>query len=168
MCALHVAEEFLINEDDTTINEDALSILYELIGEKDKDIATKYACIVLRKFKANNFEVFFNFLQKYSKSQLCRMHPNYFLEYLLKCSKDYPKECMELLENMNFASIPNIQKSSYYDKEPVQLILGIYSKLVSKVNKDQSLVNKALDIFDSMLRHEHLRSSANQAIETLT
>lgn len=168
LCAIHVAEEFLINENDATINKDALSILYDLIDEKDKDIAYEYACIILRKFKSNNFTVFFNFLKEYSKSQLCRDHPNYFLQYLLKCSKDNPQECMELLENMDFGNIPNIQESGYYDKEPVQLILGIYSKLVSEINKDKNLINKALDIFDGMLRHMHLRSSANQAIETLT
>lgn len=167
LCAIHVAEEFLIDEDNTTVNTDALSILYELINEKDKDIANEYANIILRKFKPINFTNFFDFLKEYSKSQLCRIDPSYFLQYLLKCSKEYPQECMELLGNMDFANIPNIQESGYYDKEPVQLILGIYSKLVSEINKDRNLINKALDIFDGMLRHVHLRSSANQAIETI-
>ncbi len=167
LCALDVAENFLINDDDNSINKNALSILFELLNENDKEFASDYACIILRKFKPINFIDFFDFLKEYSKSQLCINHPNYFLQYLLNCSKDYPKECMELLENMNFSSIPNIQDGGHYDKEPVQLILGIYSKFVSEINKDKHLINKALDIFDSMLKHIHLRNSANQAIETI-
>ncbi|MDR7832504.1 ATP-binding protein [Riemerella anatipestifer] len=164
LCAIYVAEEFLISKDNTTFNTDALSILYELMNEKDKDIADEYACIILRKFKPNNFTIYLDFLREYSKSQLCKIRPNYFLQYLLKCSKDYPQECIELLENMDFS---NVQEFDYYDKEPVQLILGIYSKLVSEINKDKNLINKTLDIFDDMLRCVHLRSNANQAIETI-
>lgn len=167
LCTIDVAEEFLINEDDKAINKDALSILHEFVNETDKEFASEYACVILRRFEPSNFIVFFDFLKEYSKSYLCRKDPNYFLQYLLKCSKDYPKECMELLENMNFSDIPNIQEGGYYDKEPVQLILGIYSKLVSEVNKEKPLINKALNIFDNMLKHVHLRSGANQAIETI-
>ena len=83
LCAIDVSEEFLINEGDKTVNKDALSILYEFINEKDKDIADEYAFIILRKFKPNNFVDFFDFLKEYSKSELCRKHPNYFLQYLL-------------------------------------------------------------------------------------
>jgi hypothetical protein len=167
LCAIGVAEKFLINEDDATINKDALFILCELVNEPNEEVASKYSDVILRKFKPSNFTVFLDFLKEYSKSQSCKNESNYFLQYLLQCSKDYPKECIELLENMNFSSIPNIQERGYYDKEPVQLILGIYSKLVSEVNKEKTLINKALGIFDSMLRHVHLRSTANQAIETI-
>lgn len=167
LCAIIVAEKFLINQEDATINKNALSILYDLINEEDKDLAGQYACIFLRKFKCSHFVSLFDFLKEYSKSKLCRLDPKYFLDYLLNCSKYYPKDCMELLENMDFRTIPNIQECGYYDKEPVQLILGIYSKLVSEINKDKYLINKALNIFDSMLKHVHLRNSANKAIETI-
>ncbi|HRE78473.1 MAG TPA: ATP-binding protein [Flavobacterium sp.] len=167
LCAIDVAEKFLINEDDITINENALSILYEFINETDKEFAREYSCIILRKFKPSNFNVFFDFLKVYSISELSKKEPRYFLQYLLKCSKDYPKECMDLLEYIDFSNLPNIQERGHYDKEPIQLILGIYSKLVSEVNKEKKLINKALDVFDNMLKHVHLRSSANLAIETI-
>lgn len=165
-CALHVAEEFLINHSGS-VNDKALNILHDLLGEADKEFAHEYSAIILRKFKLANFSSFLPFLRSYSKSLSCKRSPSYFLQYLLKSSKDYPEECIELLSNMDFREAPNIQESGYYDKEPVQLILGIYSKLVSEINKDKDLINKSLDIFDNMLMHTHLRNNANQAIESM-
>nr|WP_315032946.1 ATP-binding protein [uncultured Chryseobacterium sp.] len=166
LCALHVAEKFLINNDGE-INEKALSILFDFITETDKEFAQEYSSIILRKFKIKDFKSLISFLDSYSKSIVCKKHPSYFLDYLIKCSKDYPKECMELVNNIDFSPTPNIQEMGYYDKEPVQLILGIYSKLVSEINKDKSLINKALDVFDNMLKQNHLRANAYEAIETL-
>lgn len=166
LCALHVAEEFLISKKGT-INNNALSILFELLKESDEDLSREYACIILRKFKPKKFSYFFPFLQEYSKSIICIKDPRYFLQYLIKCSKDFPKECVELLSNMDFSANPNIQHHGYYDKEPIQLILSIYSKLVATAKKDKNLINKALNIFDNMLQHSHLRNNANQAIETI-
>ncbi|AZA52765.1 NACHT domain-containing protein [Chryseobacterium sp. G0201] len=166
LCALHVAEEFLIDKSGS-VNDKALNILSNLLGETDKEFAHEYSAIILRKFKLANFSCFLPFLRSYSKSFSCKRSPSYFLQYLLKSSKDYPEECIELLSNMDFREAPNIQERGYYDKEPVQLILGIYSKLVSEINKNKHLINKSLDIFDNMLKHTHLRNNANQAIESM-
>jgi hypothetical protein len=94
------------------------------------------------------------------------MEPLYFLQLLIKCARDYPIECLKLVENMNFSKTPNIQERGYYREEPVQLILAIYSKLNMNLKKNKKYVRKSLDIFDSMLTHNHLRNSANKAIET--
>ena len=65
---------------------------------------------------------------------------------------------------MNFIKTPNIQGRGYYGDEPVQLILAIYSKLNMDLNNKKNVI-KALNIFDSMLTQNHLRQSANNAIE---
>ena len=167
LCAIDVAEEFLIDEDTGLINLKALEILSEFLSETDKEFAGEYSCVILRKFKPENFQHFFPFLNEYSKTVLCRKDPRYFLQYLSKCSKNHPEKCLELLQNIDFRDKPDIQDSGYYDKEPIQLILAIYSKLVSEIIKNKTLINQALDIFDGMLKHRHLRNNANQAIETL-
>lgn len=167
LCAIDVAENFLIDEVENTINFKALDILSEFLSETDKDFAGEYSCVILRKFKPENFQQFFPFLKDYSKTILCRKDPRYFLQYLSLCSKNHPEECLELLGNIDFKDNPNIQDSGYYDKEPIQLVLGIYSKLVSEIIKNNTLINIALDIFDGMLVHRHLRNNANQAIEEL-
>ncbi|UEQ75914.1 ATP-binding protein [Chryseobacterium arthrosphaerae] len=167
LCAIDVAEEFLIDEDTGLINVKALEILSEFLSETDKEFAGEYSCVILRKFRPENFQHFFPFLNEYSKTVLCRKDPRYFLQYLSTCSKNYPEKCLELLQNIDFRDKPDIQDSGYYDKEPIQLILAIYSKLVSEIIKNKTLINQALDIFDGMLKHKHLRNNANQAIETL-
>ncbi|WP_294317997.1 ATP-binding protein [uncultured Chryseobacterium sp.] len=167
LCAIDVAEEFLIDEDTGFINVKALEILSEFLSETDKEFAGEYSCVILRKFKPENFQNFFPFLNEYSKTVLCRKDPRYFLQYLSLCSKNYPKKCLELLQNIDFKDRPDIQDSGYYDKEPIQLVLAIYSKLVSEIIKNTTLINQALDIFDGMLKHRHLRNNANQAIEAL-
>lgn len=166
LCAVDVAEEFLINEDQT-VNQKALDILSEFVHETDEEFGPEYSGIILRRFKPKNFMHFHVFLQNYSKSVLCRYEPSYFFEYLLGCAKDHPKECLEFLNYMDFSTVPDIQERGYYDKEPVQLVLGIYSKLVSQVNKDKALIENALDIFDCILKNSILRVKANQGMETM-
>ena len=168
LCAIDVAEEFLITKDKSAINLKALSILSEFLSETDKEFAGEYSCVILRKFSPENFPDLLPFLNEYSKTILCRKDPRYFIQYLSKCSKNHPEDCLKLLQNIDFRDSPDVQDSGYYDKEPIQLVLGIYSKLVSEINKNEKLINKSLNIFDDMLKHRHLRNNANQAIESLT
>ncbi|GAQ15683.1 hypothetical protein MODO_3383 [Myroides odoratimimus] len=165
LCALHVAEKFLI--DNKKINNKALTILFEFLTEKDDDIALEYASIILRKFKTKNFEELVPFLNEYSSSLLCRKRPNYFIEYLIKCSNINAIETLFLVENIDFRITPDVHETYHYNREPIQLILSIYSKLVSEVDKDYILIDKALNIFDNMLTHKYLRRTANDAIEAL-
>ncbi|MCP2026537.1 hypothetical protein L1276_001681 [Flavobacterium sp. HSC-32F16] len=167
LCALKIAEANLF-EEENKINNKSLEIITKFLNQKDKKFSSAYSTLILRKFKRHNFELFYSFLLKYTKSSLCIDEPMYLLELLLECAKDYPTKCLVLLSNMNFGSIPNMQNRGYYDKEPVRLILAIYSKLNVDTKKDKKnikQIKKALDVFDSMLKHNHLRISANNAIE---
>ena len=94
--------------------------------------------------------------------------PNYFLQLLLSCAKDHPLKCLKLVQNLKFDRIPDIRLKGYYGNEPVQLILAIYSKLNMKLSENRKHVKKSLDIFDAMLKHNHLRTSVNQAISLST
>ena len=164
LCALKVAEEYLFHKH--KLDEKAISILFQFLEEKEKDFSGKYSGIILRKFKENYFLELFSFMNAYSQSNLCKAEPHYFLLFLIKCSKNHPEECLQLLSNMDFGTTPNIQRE-YYDKEPIQLVLAIYSKLVSENKKDKEKIRITLDVFDSMLRHRHLRNNANNAIELI-
>lgn len=167
LCALDIAEEFLINNESKEINQKALAILFEFLSETDKDIAMEYSSIILRKFKPENFEELIPFLKEYSSSTLCEKKPTYFIKYLTKCSTVNALEVLKLIENINFKATSNNTETYHYDKEPIQLILSIYSKLVSETNKNYNLIDKALNIFDNMLTNKFLRSNANEAIESL-
>jgi hypothetical protein len=166
LCALKVAEEYLFQNE--KINPKAISILFQFLQEKGGEFSSKYSGIILRKFKRDHFIESFNFLEAYSQSLLCKEEPRYFFDLLIECSKNYPTECLVLLLKMDFSLSSNkIQKRGYYDKEPIQLVLAIYSKLVSENKKDKTQIKIALDVFDNMLKHRFLRNNANNAIELI-
>lgn len=166
LCALKVAEEFLFYKG--RLNNKAITMLYEFLNNDDIEIAREYEAIILRKFKNGEFLELYDFMLAYSKSKVCKRAPHYFLDYLILHSKDYPNECLKLIENIDFSRNPNIQESGYYDKEPIQLVLGIYSKLILPLKKDKEKIEKCLDIFDGMLTHSHLRNNAIRAIELMS
>lgn len=167
LCALRIAEANLFNSNEITANR-AFGILYQFLGRSGENFATMYSGIVLRKFKSHNFEESYGFLFKYSKSKLCIAQPIYFLQLLLTCVKDNPVKCLELIRNLNYSLVPNVQRRGYYDKEPVQLILAIYSKLNMDLNKNRKHIKKSLDVFDDMLKHSHLRNALNEAMDLIT
>lgn len=163
--AIKVAEANLFK--DGTMNNKCLSILFSFLTEKDEDFAHLYSALALRKFKPENFNVLFPFMKKYSKSNLFKMNPRYFLQYLLKCVQDYPKECLELISYMDFDKEIGIQNRGHYDSEPVQLILAIYSSLNNNFHTDKRFIERSLTIFDNMLKKDHLRNNSNKVIESI-
>ncbi len=167
LCAIEIAEANLL-EKKGGINSKSLRIISDFLNQSGKGFASAYSGLILRKLNRGNFKLFYPFLIKYAKSKLCMKRPNCFLELLLTCVRDYPKECLTLIQHLDFSKTSNIQESGYYDKKPVQLILAVYSKLDGDFKKNRKYVSKSLDIFDSMLKHDHLRVSANNAIELTT
>lgn len=166
LCALKVAEKNLFHKE-RSIHETSLSILYEFLNEKEQNIATEYSAIILRKFKTENFDELLDFMKAYSKSVVCRNAPAYFIDYLLNSLKSHPQECLELLENINFNEKSDYQYV-FHNKGPVQVVLGIYSKLITKSFKNKSLITRCMDLFDNMLKHPNFRNNANSAIELLS
>lgn len=163
--AIHIAEENLFK--DGKIDKKCLDILFEFINQKDDDFAHSYSTLILRKFNNSNFKELLPFIKKYSKTVLFRNEPRYFLQYLLQCAKDYPNECLELLENMKFNKLTTIQDRGHYDSEPVQLVLSIYSSLNNNFKKNKKQIEKTLTVFDNMLKLDHLRLNSNKVIDTL-
>ena len=167
LCALRIAEANLFNSNKITANR-AFTILNQFLKKNSEDFATMYSSIVLRKFKHHNFVEAYPFLTKYSKSKTCMAQPSYFLQLLLTCVKKHPLKCLKLIQNLKYNRIPNVQRRGYYDKEPIQLILAIYSKLNMDLKSNRKHIKKSLDIFDDMLKHNHLRNTLNEALDLIT
>ncbi|EJL62813.1 hypothetical protein PMI10_02770 [Flavobacterium sp. CF136] len=151
---------------DGQIDVKCLDVFFHFL-EGDKEFSSAYAGFVLRKFKRSNFKVLLPFMKKYAQSEVYNNEPRYFLQYLLKCSKDYPIECLDLVRKMNFKRVPNVQQRGRYDSEPVQLILSIYSSLNNHFKNNKKQIEVSLNIFDSMMKLDHLRFSANNALDKL-
>ncbi|MDW7692498.1 AAA family ATPase [Flammeovirgaceae bacterium SG7u.111] len=104
-------------------------------------------------------------LQKYARSNVVRKEPHYYFEYLLKCAKKHPVECLELLQHVNTYDKPGISQAGYYDDEPVKVLIGIYNSLSSLETKNLKHLNKTMALFDKMLKTKKFRGAANKVID---
>ena len=87
--------------------------------------------------------------------------------YLNNCSDENPIECLELMKEAMYIDNRSIQNRGYFDKEPVQVVLSIYSALNKKYHQSTSRLEETLDLFDILLQNNRMRGYANQAINTL-
>ena len=163
--ALYIAEKNLFANG--SIDKKCLDILFEFLNQEHDDFARAYSSIILRQFNESNFNDLFPFMKRYSKTVLFENQPRYFLQYLLKSAKNNPKECLELLGNMKFGTAISIQSRGYYDAEPVQLVLSIYSSLNNNFKANKKSIERALTVFDEMLKLDHLRFNSGKVIDTL-
>ncbi|MEN2412150.1 NACHT domain-containing protein [Flavobacterium mesophilum] len=161
---LRTAEANIIK--DGEMDAKCMDIFFQFLN-CNKDFANVYSGFVLRKFTVANFKMFFPFMKKYARSEVFRSEPRYFLKYLMQCSKDFPVECLELVRVMSFKKGPNFKNRGQYDSEPVQLILSIYSSLNNNFKSNKKEIQVSLKIFDNMMRLDHLRYSANSALDKL-
>lgn len=104
-------------------------------------------------------------LKKYARSNVARKEPHYYFEYLLKCAKKHPFECLELLQHVNTYDKPDISQAGYYDDEPIKVLIGIYNSLSSLGMKNSKHLNKAIALFDKMLKTQKFRGAANKVID---
>jgi len=98
------------------------------------------------------------FTNKYVNSPISRYKSNYFYDYLRKLIPFDSEQCLVWF----FASNPNDFKHEFYDKSPINVLIEAYNG-VRKYEKDNSILEKAMDTFDSLLqipqyRNVHLRT----------
>lgn len=104
-------------------------------------------------------------LQKYTLSNVAKKGSHYYFEYLLKCTKKHPVECLELLQHVTTYDKPDISQAGYYDDEPVKVLIGIYNSLSRFETKNRKYINKAITLFDKMLKTQKFRDAANKVID---
>ena len=162
---LNIAEHNLFTEN--TLNEKSYRLLFECLKKKGDSISSQLSGFILRKFKAENFKSIHSFLKEYVKSDHARKEPRYFFSYLITCSKQYPIECLELMQKTTHFDNTDVQRRGSFDKEPVQVVLSIYSSLNKDFNKNKVYIKRTLNIFDKMLQNNNMRLNANKAINEL-
>ena len=87
--------------------------------------------------------------------------------YLKQSAREYPIECLELMEQcLPFRPI-SIQHRGYMDKEPIQAVLAIFSSLHKKERQTTIYNERILNLFDKLLQNQMHRHSTLEAINTL-
>lgn len=164
-CALTVAEEFLICENE--VNLRALEIIQRCLAFKYESLSHQFSSIVLRKFKPKDFNILKSFITSYINTHHFSQDPRYLLLYLTECTGQYPLDCLEIINEVIIPENVDISKRGYLGDEPLVLILAIYSKLQQGSLRYMKERKVALDTFDRMLELPAIRSKAINALENV-
>lgn len=163
--ALYVAIKNFGDEKERVFNK-CYSLYVRFLPSKNKEVIETYSRGFLD-FDNSLFVKILPAIKKYSKSYAVKKNPHDFLVYLLQCSKKYPIECLELLQKVNSYDQPDISESSYYDDEPIKVLMGVYNSLSSMKKVDNKSLEKSMKLFDNMLMNNKLRNAANNVIEMI-
>jgi hypothetical protein len=139
-------------------------IFLKFLHSKDEKVIQEYSSAFFDLTPEMFLEVY-PLLKKYARSNVARKKPHYYFEYLLKCAKKHPVECLELLQHINTYDKPDISQAGYYDDEPVKVLIGIYNSLSSLEAKNPEHLNKTIALFDKMLKTQKFRGAANKVID---
>jgi len=139
-------------------------IFLRFLHSPDEKVIQEYSSAFLDLTPEMFLEVF-PLLQKYARSNVARKEPHQYFEYLLKCAKKNPVECLELLQHVNTYDKPDISQTGSYDDEPVKVLIGIYNSLTSLDIKNPKHLNKTIALFDKMLKTQKFRGAANKVID---
>lgn len=98
------------------------------------------------------------FLNRYLKSSLSKFKDRNFYDFLRKLVSDDSTQCLKWF----FDSKPDCLVHDFYDKSPLNVLIEAYNG-VREYEKDNSLLDKAMDTFDELLqisqyRNNHLRT----------
>lgn len=159
----------LVSENWFTIDEKGkkkLEILFlKFLDDDCKDVIHIYDVFFLHlKDRKDSFKEMHTNIKKYVKSNVCKKNPHYFMEYLTANASEYPIECLELIKHYKSFVKPNIQSGPYYNlEEPLKIVCIIYTALWKKKGFEKH-VAKCISLFDEMLKTDHLRRKANEAL----
>jgi hypothetical protein len=136
------------------------------LHSESKEVADAYAVGFLH-LPQNSFSEVYPLLQKYTRSRVAQIAPHYFYEYLLKCTKAHPTECIDLLSRFSSYEKPDMSNSGYYDDEPIKVLMGAYNSLSSLEVKNDQYMEKAMKLFDRMLIDKRFRSAAERVVREI-
>ncbi|MBS1503218.1 MAG: hypothetical protein JST32_14210, partial [Bacteroidetes bacterium] len=151
-----------IFDQDSKVQAKCEYLFKKFLNENDKEVAQKYGVFFLR-LEPEKFIRILPLIKQYSESKVAILNPHYFYEYLLKCVKKHPMQCLNLMRNWKNYETPDITQSGYYDYEPLSIVIGCYNAL-RNTNEGRKYIDRALNMFDDMLKIDRFRSSANKVI----
>jgi hypothetical protein len=134
-------------------------------NEKHKDIASAYSHSFLH-IKPEAFSIIYPFLQEYAQSETAKRDPHYYLEYLVKCSRNFPKECIDLMDYYFTYRKHNPSGGPYHTDEPLKVIIGAHRSLWDNYRRETKYIAHSIEIFDQLLKEPSLRRDAEEVLNT--
>jgi hypothetical protein len=153
-----IAFEFI--EHESQIKE-ALSLIERFYVCDNQELGSVYNQAFFH-MKPELFLELKEFLFEYAHSNIGKYREYAYFDFLLKCAKKHPEDCIEL------SFIPtNSFKSKYEDdnltNKQLQVIISSYNT-IREYEKENSSLKKAMDLFDNILQSERYRNSSAHMI----
>ncbi len=154
-------------DNDSKVKAKCYKLFTKFLNDKSPEIIQEYSRLFLY-LPPSNFKKYYQLISKYAGSTVAKHDPHYYFDYLIKCSKYHPQECIDLISHYNEYKAPDHISGPFYDgSEPIKIIVGAYNGLNETIPLNQKYSDKALQIFDKMLRLPIFRGAANQVLETI-
>jgi hypothetical protein len=127
------------------INKKAVELYWSFLNDRDIKIATAYNNNFVH-FKPEHFKLHFTYLLQFSKSLSGKQSSHYLWTYLLKCVREHPEDCLNLLDNYSISDYDSLE-NDYVDDSLIRLIMAIYSRMQSLGNYEPAIptINDVLD-----------------------
>lgn len=139
----------------------------KFLNDQSKDVRSEYTSAFLH-FSVSDFDLYLPLIKKFSNSNAAKKDPHYFYDYLIKCCKKHPVECLDLLTHFKKYHTPNHFTGPYYEgNEPVKILVGSYNGLYETLPLNKKYVVKAMDQFDKMLQQPMFRNAAQQVLNSI-
>lgn len=162
---IELAEENLMN---TTkiMSKRSKELFVRYLSSNEEEIISNYSSMFHQLGKYNFIELL-PLTEKYSTSNVAIKSPLSFIDYISKCSKKYPCECIDLVSNFHKYEI---KRGSFHRVSPISVVVGAINSLnqiTTKSKKDEEYIEKGIFLFDSMLKDSRLRNFAETALNEI-
>jgi hypothetical protein len=149
---------------DEQIRNKCFTLYKRFLNSNSKEVIHAYSISFLR-LEPERFLDYFNLINIFSTSNIAKRDPHYYYDYLLKCAKNYPEHCIDLISHYKKYDKPNQGIGPYYEgNEPMKILISSYNVLYEHSFIKKDYLNKTLLLFDEMLQDSFFRTSAEQVL----
>lgn len=147
--------------------EKSIEIFEMFMDDFDSEVVDAYGHSFLWLPK-ERFSLLLPIIKKYAELMANKKVSSYYYEYLLSGVRQYPKDCLELVEHFDKYQEPSISEGSYYDKEVIQIILSVYNVLFEEdAEQNHDYLAKSIAIFDRILQNDTFRSTSDMVLRAV-
>ena len=142
----------------------ALKLVGDYVNIEDKNLGETYDRAFYH-LKVSILPDLYNFMKKYRTSKVGKFRDDAFYQYLKKCSKDFPEQCIELTKGFeNHINEP--ERHRIHRNVPLNVIVQSYNS-IRDYNSNSASLDEAMNVFDKLLEHSEYRSGAFEVLRDL-
>ncbi|TXD82114.1 AAA family ATPase [Subsaximicrobium wynnwilliamsii] len=143
--------------------EMALTLVMRFLDLESKEVGEIYNRAFFH-LKPKQFKKLRTFLFEYVESSVGKWREYPFYDFLLECSGEHYDDCINLAREYKNHYEPNVTQRGLQNA-PLKVIISSYNA-VREYDKSNPILDKAMDIFDDMLKNEdYINASAHQILK---